>query len=142
MKKVKNVMIFGTFDLVHQGHMALFKQAKKKGNQVVAVVGRDERVKQIKQSEPIHTERERKQLLEQIKLIDRVVLGDKHDVYKVIKRLKPDVILLGYDQTVFTDKLQEKIQEFGLKTKIERAKPYKETKLKSSAIRKQLETRI
>lgn len=139
---MKTVMIFGTFDLVHQGHIALLKQARGKGNQVIAVVGRDERVKQIKRNEPIHTERERKQLLEQIKLIDKVVLGDKKDVYKVIKRLKPDVILLGYDQTIFTEELQEKIQEFGLKTKIERAKPYKETKLKSSAIRKQLETRI
>ena len=58
---------------------------------------------------------ERKYFLEQIKLIDGVMLGDKKDVYKRIKQIKPDVIVLGYDQNYFTEKLSEKIQELGLK---------------------------
>lgn len=138
---MKTVMIFGTFDIVHHGHLNLFKQARKYGDKLVAVVGRDERVKTLKQN-PIHNEKERKYFLEQIRLIDTVILGDKKDVYKKIKEIKPNVIVLGYDQNHFTDKLAEKIKEFGLKIKIVRAKPYKAHSLKSTNIRTKLEKTI
>jgi len=135
-------MIFGTFDIVHQGHLNLFKQAHTYGNKLVVVVARDQRVKSLKNKKPIYSEKERKYFLEQIKLIDKVVLGDKTDIYKRIKEIKPDVIVLGYDQNHFTDKLGEKIKECGLKTKIVRAKPYKKDKLKTEKIRRALEQHI
>lgn len=135
-------MIFGTFDIVHHGHLNLFKQARKYGDKLIAVVARDKRVKNIKSKDAIHSEKERKYFLEQIRLIDTVVLGDPLDVYKIIKKMKPDCIVLGYDQVHFTEKLSKKIQAFGLKTKVIRAKPYKEQNLKSGKIRKILETKI
>lgn len=139
---MKVVMIFGTFDIVHHGHLNLFKQACKYGDELVAVVARDKRVKDIKSKQSIHNERERKYFLEQIRLIDKVLLGDQKDVYKVVKKIRPDVIVLGYDQMHFTEKLQEKIQEFGLKTKIVRAKAYKSEILKTGKIRNILEKKI
>jgi FAD synthetase len=139
---MKTVMIFGTFDIVHHGHLNLFKQARKYGDMLVAVVARDARVRSIKSKESVYNEKERKQFLEQIRLIDKAVLGDQKDVYKRIREIKPDVIVLGYDQINFTDILQEKITEFGLKTKIVRAKSYKEESLKTGKIRKILEKKI
>ncbi len=139
---MKTVIIFGTFDIVHHGHLNLFKQARRYGDTLVAVVARDKRVQDIKSIQSVYNEKERKQFLEQIRLIDKVVLGDQKDVYKVIRVLKPDVIVLGYDQMHFTDKLQEKITEFGFKTKIVRAKSYKEESLKTGKIRKILENKI
>jgi FAD synthetase len=139
---MKTVMIFGTFDIVHLGHLNFFKQAKKYGDTLIAVVARDERVEKLKKKTPVYTEKERKYFLEQIRLVDKVLLGDKADVYKKIREIKPDVIALGYDQNYFTEKLEEKIKEFGLKTKVVRAKPYRAETLKSKNIRTRLETTL
>lgn len=135
-------MIFGTFDIVHLGHLHFFQQAKKYGDQVIAVVSRDDRAEHIKQKKLVHTEKERKIFLESIRYIDRVLLGDKKDVYALIKKIKPDVILLGYDQIHFTDVLKEKIETFGLKTKVIRAKPYKPQNFKTQKIREILEKQL
>lgn len=133
---MKTVMIFGTFDLVHFGHIQLFKQARKYGDNLILVLARDERVQKLKKKLPIHTEQERKKFLETIRLIDQVVLGDKTDVYKKIKEFKPDTIVLGYDQKFFVDDLAGQIQKFGLKTKIVTATAYQPERLKTSLIRK------
>ena len=132
-------MIFGTFDIVHHGHMNLFLQAKKHGERLVVVVARDTRVKELKKDKPVHTEKERKKFLEQIRYIDEVLLGDKKDVYAVIKKIKPNIIVLGYDQKFFIDTLESKIHEFGLTTKVIRAKPYKHSNLKSKKIKEILQ---
>lgn len=135
---MKTVMIFGTFDLFHAGHFNLLKQAKKLGESLIVVVGRDANVKKIKGQLPVHSEKERLELLQHIDFVDAVVLGDKTDMYKKIKEIKPDVIALGYDQEVFVDKLQTKLDEFKLATKIVRLKPYKSSMYKSSKIKQHL----
>lgn len=138
---MKAVMIFGTFDIVHHGHLNFFQQAKKFGDYLIVVVARDVRVKKLK-APPVYNEKERKKFLEQIRMVDSVVLGDKNDVYKVIKKLRPNSIVLGYDQLHYTDKLQAKLEEFGLKTKVVRAKPFNEKKFKTGIIKKVIESSI
>ena len=135
---MKKVMVFGTFDIVHLGHLNLFKQAKKLGNYLVVVVGRDTTSKKIKKITLVHNEKERLEFLKSIKLVDQAVLGNKIDYYKIIKTDKPDVIALGYDQQNFIDKLEEKIKEFRLNTKVIRLKSYKPEKHKSGKIRKKI----
>ncbi len=135
-------MIFGTFDVVHQGHLHFFQQAKKYGNFLITVVSRDVRAEEIKKKKLLHTETERKKFLDAIKYIDRTMLGDKYDVYKNIKKIKPDVIVLGYDQVKFTQDLKKKLQEFGLSTKIVRAKAYQSKNMKTHKIRKLLEEKF
>lgn len=128
-------MVFGTFDIVHLGHIALFKEAKKYGEQLIVVVSRDKRASGIKGTPPTFSEDDRLSLLQELSIIDKVVLGDKSDVYKMIKNIKPDVIVLGYDQKIFTEGLEEKIKEFGLKTEIIRAKGYKPEAYKTTNIK-------
>lgn len=139
---MKTVMLFGTFDIVHQGHLDFFQQARKHGNYVIAVVARDVRAEEIKKKKLVHNEKERKKFLEAIRYLDKVVLGDKKDVYAMVKKMKPNTIVLGYDQYQFTEQLKEKIQEFGLKTKVVRAKAYKQENFKTSHIRAKLEEKI
>lgn len=136
---MKTVMIFGTFDILHHGHLHLFEQAKKYGDRLVAVLARDKRVANIKGKKSFHTEQERKKFLEHIDYVDDVRLGDRQDVYKVIRTIRPDVICLGYDQQIFVDKLEEKIRTFGLQTSIVRLKPYKHRRYKTTAIKAYLE---
>lgn len=132
---MKTVVVFGTFDIIHLGHIAFFKEAKKHGDYLVVIVARDSRVRGIKGHHPVFSEHDRVEMLQELSIIDKVILGDKSNVYKAIKNIKPDVIVLGYDQEIFTDKLAEKIKEFGLTTEIIRSKARKPQLYKSKLIR-------
>ncbi len=136
--KQKTVMVFGTFDIVHLGHIAFFKEAKRYGTNLVVVVARDNRAREVKGTTPLFSERERAIFLKEFSLIDRIVLGHPTDMYRRIREIKPDVIVLGYDQQAFTEKLEQKIQEFGLKTIVKRAKPYKSKKYKTTILKQNL----
>ena len=131
-------MVFGTFDIVHLGHLNLFRQARKLGDYLVVVVARDKTSKKIKKITLVNNEKERLEFLKNIKSIDQAILGNKIDYYKVIKTEKPDVIALGYDQDNFIDKLEDKIKEFKLNTKVVRMKSHKPEQHKSENIRKKL----
>ncbi|MFB6182354.1 MAG: adenylyltransferase/cytidyltransferase family protein [Candidatus Magasanikbacteria bacterium] len=135
---MKSVMAFGTFDIFHIGHLKTLKQAKQLGDKLIVVIARDVNVRELKEKGPVHNEDERREIISNIEVVDKAVLGNKSDVYKVIKDYKPDTIALGYDQSHFVDKLRDKLQEFGLDCNIERLKPYKKEKIKSSKIKKKL----
>jgi FAD synthetase len=89
----------------------------------------------VKGHQPLYTDKERAKLLSHIDLIDQVLLGSTTDMYAVIKKHKPDVIALGYDQVAFVDKLAHAIESFKLNTKIVRLKPHQKSRLKSSKIK-------
>ncbi|MFA5210959.1 MAG: adenylyltransferase/cytidyltransferase family protein [Patescibacteria group bacterium] len=133
------VMVFGVFDIVHMGHIHMFKKAKEYGDYLIVSVARDQNVEKIKGIGSFHSENERKEFLENFRDIDEVLLGDLSDPYKNIDLVKPDIIALGYDQKFFVDELEKKISEFGLKTQIVRIPPYNDNKYKSSKIKKYIE---
>lgn len=135
-------MLFGTFDILHIGHVNLFKQARKYGDKLIVVVARDINVKKNKKLKTLFTEKERVEVLKNIKLIDQVVLGNKSNPYQIIKKINPDITALGYDQKEYTDELENFLQKNNLKTKIIRLKPYKKNKYKSHKIRKEIESKI
>ena len=138
MNKVnKKVMAFGTFDIFHKGHENFLKQARKCGDYLIVVVARDKTVLSVKKQRTANNEHKRLKVLLNSKFIDESVLGSLGDKYSVIKKYKPDVICLGYDQKVFTKDLRIKLREFGLdKTKIIRLKSYYPKKYKTSIIKK------
>jgi len=132
---MKRVMAFGTFDLLHKGHEYFLEQAKKQGDELVVVIARDSTVLKTKGKQPVHDELTRQKNVQNIPRVDRAVLGSKDDVYLIIKEFAPDVICLGYDQTHFIDKLEEKLKEFGLKTRIIRIESFKPELYKTSILR-------
>ena len=127
-------MCFGTFDVLHLGHLDYFRQAKQYGEHLIVVIARD-KTKERQNKEILFNEEERLTLLKELKIVDEIVLGDTEDHFKVIKENMPDVICLGYDHVVKEDFLYSKLNEFGLSTKIVRARPFKDDKHKSSIIR-------
>jgi len=133
---MKKVMIFGTFDGIHKGHLDLFRQAKKYGDYLVVSVARDVNVKKVKNKLPVKNENERLKDLQNCPLIEQVLLGYEDNPYRIIGEVKPDIICLGYDQSSFTEKLEEKLKEMGLKPEIHRLKPYQPEKYHSSIINK------
>ncbi|MFN7161286.1 MAG: adenylyltransferase/cytidyltransferase family protein [Candidatus Gracilibacteria bacterium] len=132
---MKKVLLFGSFDYIHEGHRDLFAQAKTYGTELHVVLARDSTIEKVKGRLPTYSEVERKMMLEQEALIDVVYLGNTDDKYKIINDIKPAVILLGYDQSHFTNGLEEKLHEFGLQCKVERAKAYFPEKYKSSLLK-------
>lgn len=133
---MKKVMVFGTFDVLHQGHLNFFEQARKHGDYLIAVVARDSTVEVVKQHKTMLDENKR--LLAVQKVVDLAVLGNKEDKYKIIEDHKPDVICLGYDQNSFTEKLSEELSKRKINAKIVRLLPYKEDIFKSSKIKERL----
>lgn len=128
-------MVFGTFDIFHEGHKNFLSQAKKEGSYLVVVIAREATIKKFKKYNPVNTESHRKQKIIESNLAYKIVLGNLKDKYSVIKKHKPDVICLGYDQKFFIDKLEGKLKEFGLvNTKVKRMKSYKPEIYKSSKL--------
>lgn len=130
------VLVFGTFDGIHEGHLNFFRQAREYGDYLVAAVARDKNVKKIKGRLPDRNENERLADLKKCPLIDEARLGYEDDPYKIIKEVKPDVICLGYDQKSFNVNLEGKLKDLGLNAEIHTLKPYKPEQFKSSIINK------
>ncbi|MFH1663573.1 MAG: adenylyltransferase/cytidyltransferase family protein [archaeon] len=139
MAKKHRVLAFGTFDGLHPGHLHYLEQAKKFGEELTVVIARDTRVKKIKLREPILKENERKKLIQALKPVDKTVLGNKNGaIFEVLKKLKPEVIVLGYDQQPSTEKLREELKKRGIKAEIKRVKALNAGKFKSSKLKNKI----
>jgi FAD synthetase len=137
MKKQK-AMVFGTFDILHAGHLNFFEQAKELAEKLVVLVALDENVKNTKGSLPLHAQKERLEKVMQQKIVDKAVLGKKTDFLQTIAEEKPEIILLGYDQKWNEKELEQKIAGLGLKVEVKRAKAFQPNKFKSSKIRRKM----
>ncbi len=135
---MKTVICFGTFDLLHLGHLSYFEQAKKYGDYLIVVVARDS-TKEKQQKKIIFTEQERLKLLQSLHIVDEAVLGDKKDHYRIIVEKNPDVICLGYDHPITEEKLKIELHNRNLHPLIVRAKPFKLKSQKSSILRSRLQ---
>lgn len=130
---MKKVMIFGTFDGIHDGHRSLFLQATEHGDRIIAVVARDETVQKVKGKMPQFHEYDRVAALLHIDVIDDIILGyGDEDKCCVVRDHTPNIVLLGYDQDAFVDELYVLAQEQDFF--IVRAKPYEEHIYKSSLL--------
>ncbi len=102
------VLVLGTFDGVHDGHRAMLKQAKTLGSYLTAVVAADLVVAILKAQKPHHTSAQRITLVRQEKIADEVVLGDSEiGSWQIVKKYKPQIIALGYDQDDLRSSLEE-----------------------------------
>ena len=127
-------ILFGTFDIVHPGHLNLLNQAEKKCDYLVVVIARDKTVLQVKGRLPKNKENKRLLEVRKQKLAKSVVLGNLRNKYAVIKKYQPDIIFLGYDQKAFTENLELRLKEMKIKAGIIRLKPFKPKIYKTSKI--------
>ena len=132
---MKKVLVFGTFDGVHPGHINFLEQAKKRGDHLAVVIARDSTVKKVKDHSPIKNENERLAEILKTGLAGEAVLGsDGGNPYSIINDIRPDVICLGYDQRTYTDGLQSELDRLGLKTEIFRMDSFSPEKYHSGII--------
>ncbi len=110
------VVATGTFDIIHPGHIRYLEEAKKLGDELIVIVAREKNVKH--KPKPIIPEEQRRRVVESLKPVDRAILGDERDIFKPIMELKPDIIVLGYDQHFDEKKLEEELRRRGLSTRV------------------------
>jgi FAD synthetase len=112
-KTNKKVMVFGVFDGIHEGHRHFLKEAKRLGDYLIVVVAQDHIVAHLKGHFPNINIAER---LEHLRLedgVDEVVIGDRElSTYEVVKKYRPDIIALGYDQTLLKEDLERNLHKF------------------------------
>jgi cytidyltransferase-like protein len=133
LQRRTRIMVFGTFDGLHEGHINFFKQAKNlmKSSFLIVSIARDKNVIKIKKKKPILSENERFALVKKSKFVDKVVLAGKVKYLPHILKEKPDIIALGYDQKAYVKNLKKDLKNKGILVKIIRLKPYKEKIYKS-----------
>ena len=120
------VLIFGTFDHFHPGHAFVIREALKKGD-VTVIVARDRNVHRIKGNPRVQSEEDRAQILRDAFSAIQVLLGDPVDFLAPVRSLKPDLILLGYDQ-----QLPPGVTQDDLHCPVERLPAYRPEEFKSS----------
>ncbi|MHA1112094.1 MAG: adenylyltransferase/cytidyltransferase family protein [Promethearchaeota archaeon] len=114
------VMIAGTFDVIHTGHISLIKAAAEIGD-VYVIIARDSSVEKFKEQKPIMPETQRMEIIRNIKGVKYVELGsDKEDWLIRIVEIKPDLFLLGPNQWGDQDQYEEEVQALGAPTMFRR----------------------
>lgn len=94
----KIILTTGVFDLVHPGHIDYFEKAKSFGDVLVVSVVDDKFVRKG-QGRPIFGQELRLKWLAALEVIDFVVLNGGYGPWKVMKAVKPDVYVKGYNLT-------------------------------------------
>lgn len=88
----------GCFDILHYGHVKYLQDARNKGDALVVGINRDCSVKKIKGSKrPIVNEKDRAGIVAALESVDYVVLFAENTPFKLIQRLKPDILVKGAD---------------------------------------------
>jgi D-beta-D-heptose 7-phosphate kinase/D-beta-D-heptose 1-phosphate adenosyltransferase len=94
----KVVFTNGCFDVIHRGHIEFLKFCKHQGNIVVVGLNSDSSVKTIKGPDrPIHNQLDRAAVLAAFETVDYITIFDEPDPLKLIKKVRPDVLVKGRD---------------------------------------------
>lgn len=112
-EKPKKVLIAGSFDIIHPGHIKLIKEASKFG-EVHVIVSRDVNAKKLKGRETVFPEFARLELVSSIKGVKNAYLGDESDFLRVVVEVSPDIVVLGPDQKVDESWLKNELAKRGL----------------------------
>ena len=136
--KQTKIMVFGTFDGLHKGHLDFFRQAKDfmKNSFLIVSIARDKNVIRIKGRSPFLNEKKRVMLVKKCKMADKVVLAGLRNHIPHILKEGPYIIALGYDQKAYVKNLRKDLKKNGIAVKIIRLKPHKEKIYKNHLLNK------
>jgi FAD synthetase len=138
---MKTALAFGSFDILHPGHLHYLKAASRYGRLIV-IVARDSSIRKLKGRSPVMDENSRLELVGSLKFVDKAVLGGRirrwNDAYNILLEYKPDFLVFGYDQNVDMDYLHGFLARNGIRPRIVRLKAHNKKSHKSTLIRKAL----
>jgi len=93
------VMVNGTFDILHRGHLQMLQYARSLGDHLLVAIDTDRRVKELKGSDrPINNQNDRRFMLESLRCVDTVYFFDSQgELIDIMKEYKPDIYVKGSD---------------------------------------------
>ncbi len=107
---MKKGMAFGSFRVLHPGHLHYLQKAKQKCDKLVVVVATDKNIRKTK-GEPIIPEGQRLELIKALKPVDKAIIGSNTDMYQPVKEENPDILVLGPDQEVSEEKIRKELEK-------------------------------
>jgi len=121
LKKNNKKVVFtnGCFDILHAGHVHYLEQAKKMGDELVVGLNSDSSVKALKgKKRPINNLQHRAKVLSSLRCVDKIVSFEDETPIKLIKAIKPDVLVKGGDYKVKDVVGHKDVDSWGGKVKI------------------------
>lgn len=97
MKKYKVGYTTGVFDLFHIGHLNILRRAKEQCEYLIVGVTSDELCMKRKNKYPIINEKERMEIVEAIRYVDKVIAQTDMDKLKAVKTIGADAVFVGSD---------------------------------------------
>lgn len=97
-KKIK-VLCGGKFNTLHKGHIYFLEKSRQLGDKLIVIIANDSH----NNREYAQPQARRKKNIENLKIADKVSIGDAKSFVKIIIKEKPDVIALGHDQKLPKD---------------------------------------
>ena len=94
----KIVLAGGVFDIIHPGHIHTLNAAKALGGILVVAIATDKTAKKMKKRSPLHNQELRRELVSYLSMVDEAIVGHEDDIFQTVKEVKPNIIVLGYDQ--------------------------------------------
>lgn len=95
----RRVIVNGTFDILHRGHIEMLNFARSQGSYLLVAIDSDTLVKNLKgESRPINNQEDRKFALDNLKCVDAVWIFDsQEELEHICKIYKPDLMVKGSD---------------------------------------------
>ena len=125
---MKRLLTYGTFDLLHYGHIRLLKRAKELGDYLIVAISTDE-FNAIKQKKAYHNYQTRKEMLEAVRYVDLVIPEESWE-QKIndVKTYNVDVVVMG-DDWAGNEKFEE-LKDYCDVVYLERTKGVSTTQIK------------
>jgi len=104
----------GCFDIIHAGHVDYLEKAKQLGDVLIVGLNSDNSVKRLKGEErPINKQEHRKRVLQALRSVDMVIIFDEDTPERLIKEIKPDVLVKGGDWSIDSIVGADFVQSYG-----------------------------
>ncbi|MDR1122851.1 MAG: adenylyltransferase/cytidyltransferase family protein [Endomicrobium sp.] len=100
LQKIGKKVVFtnGCFDLLHLGHVSLFKKAKSMGDVLIVGINSDKSLRCLKGlKRPLVGEKDRAKLLLSLKPVDYVIVFNEHTPKEVLRDIRPDILAKSCD---------------------------------------------
>ena len=96
---MKTVWTNGCFDILHRGHVEMFKFAKSLGDELIVGLDTDEKVKESKGSDrPFNNLEDRELVVSSIRYVDKTIsFNSQKQLEDLIKTINPDILVVGSD---------------------------------------------
>ncbi|MCU4972197.1 adenylyltransferase/cytidyltransferase family protein [Halobacteria archaeon AArc-m2/3/4] len=114
-----DVLAQGTFDLLHPGHVHYLEEAAAMGEQLHVIVATSESV--THKPKPILPDEQRRTMVAALEPVDHAHRGHPSDFSIPIRRIDPDVLVLGHDQHHDEDDVRAALESWGIECEVRRA---------------------